>query len=201
MIYMIKGDNDAARHFFLNLRNIPFQGSTADNLLHLNENPTAFNQDSTCNSMRAFIPGGDLISEDKIFYPELELLLKRNLKNKMAFEYLIAYHLLSADAKGVWDLIPYFGVLHYAKIPRHVQEAIIVIATMVPNFDLNKLKPLIEQKNFNHYVDFRKILMKHKEDITMARQELQAGFRDTYWYYLMFVKSAQQQSDKHNEFQ
>jgi hypothetical protein len=201
MVYMVKGENNAAAHFLLNLKNVPFQGNTAENLIRLNENPKEFAQDNMCKYVQSCMLTEDVISRDKISSLELEQLFKRNTKNKMAFEYLIAYHLLNANINGLWDHLPDFKDLNYIKIPRHVQESLIVIATMTPNFDLNKLKEWIDPITFEHFVAYRKILIKYKGDKIGARQELQAWFGDTYWYYLMFVKSAPRQPENQNEYQ
>jgi hypothetical protein len=201
MVYMMKGENNAAAHFFLNLKNVPFHDNTAEYLIRINENPTEFAQDNLCKYVQSCMLTEDVISADKISSLELEQLSKRNPKNKMAFEYLIAYHLLNANINGIWDHLPDFRALNYAKIPCHVQEALIVSAAMTPNFDLNKLKEWIDPITVEHFVAYRKILIKHKEDKSGARQELQAWFGDTYWYYLMFVKSAPRQPEKQNEYQ
>ena len=201
MVYMMKGENNAAAHFFLNLKNVPFHDNTAEYLIRINENPTEFAQDNLCKYVQSCMLTEDVISADKISSLELEQLSKRNPKNKMAFEYLIAYHLLNANINGIWDHLPDFRALNYTKIPCHVQEALIVSAAMTPNFDLNKLKEWIDPITVEHFVAYRKILIKHKEDKSGARQELQAWFGDTYWYYLMFVKSAPRQPEKQNEYQ
>jgi len=119
----------------------------------------------------------------------------------MAFEYLIAYHLLNANGIGILKHVPDFKALNYAKLPRHVQEACIVIATMIPKFDMNKLHQWVDPIIFNRFIEYRKIFVSHKENKNMARGELLARFGDTYWYYLMYVKSAPRQSEGPNEFQ
>jgi hypothetical protein len=200
MVYMLKGMNGAADRFFQNLKNVPFQHAAADHLIRLNEHPEELAQDSVYKFVQSCMLVEDQISREKITSSELELLIKRNPRNKMAFEYLIAYDLLNANVKGVWDHLPDFSALNYVNIPRHVQEAMIVIATMVPNFDLNKLRGWVSPVTFNRFLEYQKINMKYKEDRNTARQILQARFGDTYWYFLMFVKSAPRQSEIQNEY-
>jgi len=201
MVYMMKGENIAADHFFLNLATVPFQRKTAENLLRLNEDPTEFSQDSTCKYIQSCMLIEDLVSGDKMSSLELEQLVKQNPKNKMAFEYLIAYHLLNANINGVWNHLPDFKALNYVKIPRHVQEALIVIAAMTPKFDPNILKGWVDPITFEHFAAYRKILAKYNGDRNGARQELQVWFGDTYWYYMMFIKSAPRLPEKQNEYQ
>lgn len=201
MVYMIKGEHEAAKRFFLNLRDVPFQQSVADRLLLLNENPVERSQDSVCRHIQASIPVEDLNIRSSVYIPKLELLLKRNPKNKMAFEYLIAYHLLNSNVKGVSDRVLDFVDLSYPKIPRYVQEAMLVIVTMIPKADLNQLKRWIEPSTFNNFVEYRKIIAKYKGNKNNARSELLAQFGDTYWYYLMYGKMAPLQSEGQNEYQ
>jgi hypothetical protein len=201
MVYMIKGEHEAAKRFFLNLRDVPFQQSVADRLLLLNENPVERSQDSVCRHIQASIPVEDLNIRSSVYIPKLELLLKRNPKNKMAFEYLIAYHLLNSNVKGVSDRVLDFVDLSYPKIPRYVQEAMLVIVTMIPKADLNQLKRWIEPSTFNNFVEYRKIIAKYKGNKNSARSELLAQFGDTYWYYLMYGKMAPLQSEGQNEYQ
>jgi hypothetical protein len=201
MAYMLKGENDAASHFFINLRNVPFQGNVAENLIRLNENPTELAKDSACNYIRSCMPIEDLVSYNKISSIELEHLLKRNPRNKMAFEYMIAYHLLNADIKEILENLPAFFTLNYSKIPRHMQEAVILAAATIPKFDLNQLRGLIDPINFSRFMEYRTILVKHQNNKVAARQELQVRFGNSYWYYLMFVKSASRLPESLNEFQ
>lgn len=200
-VYMLKGDHKAANRFFLNLRKVPFQEKTAENLIRYNENPTELVQDSAYRNVQSCMPIEDLAMQEKISSSKLDLLLKRNPKNKMAFEYMIAYHLLSANIKGIWDHLPDFKALNYDRIPRHVQEALIIIPTMTPKFDLNILKGWIDPITFNHFAAYRQILAKYKGDKNSARYELQSQFGDTYWYYLMFVKPGSIQPESQHEYQ
>jgi hypothetical protein len=201
MIYMMKGENNAASHYLLNLKNVLFQVSTAEKLMCLNENPAQFAQDSMCQYIQSCMLVEDLVSGNRITSPELEQLVKRNPKNKMAFEYQIANHLLSANIRGVWDHVPDFRELNYPKIPRHVQEAMIIAATMIPNFDVNQLKGWVDPNTFERFMGYRKVLAGHQENRIDARPELQEWYGDTYWYYLMFVKSAPRQPEDQLEYQ
>jgi hypothetical protein len=200
-IYMIKGENEAAKRFFLNLKSVPFQSNIAESLIHLNENPTEFAQDSTCRYIKSCMLKEDLISGNEIHSREFVRLLERNPQNKMAFEYLVAYYLLNANVKKILDCVPAFRVMNYTKIPRHVQEALIVAATAIPNFDLNKLKGLIEPMNYRRFMEYRKVIPRHKNDLISARQDLLTRFGDSYWYFLMYSKLTPGQSENQHEYQ
>jgi hypothetical protein len=201
MVYMVKGENEAAKRFLLNLKDVPFHGKLAEDLIRLNMNPSEIALSSTFKYIRSYMPAEDLITLGEPLSRELELLLKRNPKNKMTFEYLIAYYLLSGNLKEILDHLSDFNAFAYFQLPRHVQEALALIAVLTPNFDQDQLKKWIHPLNYERLAEYRQILIKHKGDKNGARQELQMQFGDTYWYYLMFVKPASQQSESQYEYQ
>lgn len=201
MIYMVKGNQEAAKRYFLNLKNVPFQRTTAEYFLRLNENPAELDQDFECNYIRSIMPKEDLISRAKASLPKLDLLLQRNPKNKMAFEYMIADLLLTGKLNELMDHLSDFNSFGYSQLPRSVQEAVIFVASMNPKFDLNKLKSLVLQSNFNRFLEYRQILLNHGRDRNSIMQDLKGRFSDTYWYYFMFVKSNSGPSENQNEFQ
>ncbi|MGD0591169.1 MAG: DUF6057 family protein [Bacteroidota bacterium] len=201
MVYMLKGDYKAARRFFLNLKDVPFQGKTAEYLLRLNENPGELTNDLGCKYIQLVMPHEDLISRGKASSPKLELLLKRNQNNKMAFEYMIADLLLTGNFNELLDHLSDFNSLGYSQLPRHVQEAVIFIASMDPNFGSDQLKKWVQLSNFKRFLEYRQILISHKGDRNGAMQDLKDRYADTYWYYFMFVKPAPRPSENQNEFQ
>jgi hypothetical protein len=201
MAYMVKGDHAAAKRFFLNLKNVPFQGKTADDLIRLNDNPSELAQDSAVEYIQSCIPSEDLAHFNAFSYRELELLLKRNHYNKMAFEYLIAYYLLTGNLNGIANYIPAFGFFKYSQVPIHVQEALLVIASLYSNFDQSQLNSLVQPITYQRFMDYQKILGKYKGKISDAKPELQTQFRDTYWYYLMSVRPEARRSENQNGFQ
>jgi hypothetical protein len=201
MAYMVKGENEAAKPFFLKLKNVPFQGKTADELIRRNENPAELAQDSICRYIRSCMLNEDIISLEKPSILELELLLKRNPKNTMAFEYLIASFLLNGNSNEIWKRYSDVDTITSFEIPRHVQEALMMNAVLTPNFDMRRLRKIVDPLIYNRFVDYQQILYKFRNNKYGAKQELKIRFGDTYWYYLMFTKPSLQQSNRYNEYQ
>jgi hypothetical protein len=201
IIYMMKNDHKAANRFFLNLKKVPFKEKTAENLIRLNENPSELDLNSEYKYIRSCMLVEDLISVAGPTLPELELLLKQNPKNKMAFEYIIACYLLNGNVKEIWNHIPYIAAMTSFKIPRHVQEALMVNAALTPKFDLNQLRKIVHPLNLNRFVEYEQIFRKYGGNKNSAQQYLKIRFGDTYWYYLMFVKPSSRQSENRNEYQ
>jgi hypothetical protein len=201
MAYMIKGDHKAAKRFFLNLKNVPFYEKTADDLIRLNDAPSELAKDNDVQHIRSSMLAKDYIHLNTVSSFELELLLKRNPNNKMAFEYLIAYYLLTGNLNGIANYFPAFGFFKYPQIPRYVQEALLIIASLNSNFDQNQLNSLVQPITRERFLNYQQILNKYKGSISGAKPELQVQFADTYWYYLMYMRPEARQSENQNEFQ
>jgi hypothetical protein len=201
LVYMIKGDQEAAKKFFLNLGNVPNHQDEAKNLIRMNESPAEFAQDSMCRYIQSCIPNSNLMTIVKSPSEELELLLKRNPNNKMAFEYLITYYLMSGNIQGFLNHFADGRVFNYPRVPRHMQEAFLVAASMGTKFDQNQLQAIVGPNTFQRFEAYQRILQNYQGNISSAKPELQKLFGDTYWFYLMYVRSEVLQLEKQYEFQ
>jgi len=188
LVYMIKGDHEAAKRYFLKLKKIPFEEKTAEYLIRLNEKPSEIAQDSALNYIQLCMLRENFILSGNPSLLQLELLLRTNPQNKMVFEYLIAYHLLSGDLQALISRIPDFEVFAYSQIPIHVQEALLIHATMTEYFDQSQIENIIQPLIYKRFSECEQILRKHKGNIYSAKPELQTQFGNTYLYYLMYVK-------------
>ena len=192
MIYMLKGNNEAASRYLVNLRSVPFENSVAEDLIRINTNPSEIRQDSVLSHVQACMLTEDIVYRGGPSSFQLKLLLKRNPKNKMAFEYLMAYYLLNGDLKKIWGSISDFNTFGYTKIPRHIQEAMIFGAAVDQKFEFNKVKDIIDPSILKRFMEYRQIILDHRGNNSIAKQYLQGSFSDTYWYYFMFNKPAPQ---------
>jgi hypothetical protein len=201
MAYMVKGENEAANHFFLSLKNIPFHAQIARDLLRLNNNHEELIQTGVYKHIQTCAPVEDVITLGRPSNADLELLLKTYPKNRMAFEYLMAYYLLNGNLKEIVNHISSFNALAYLLFPRHIQEALLLAATVNPKLDQSQLKKWIDPVVAGRYQEYMRILAKYSGKKEMARSSLQLQFSDTYWFYLMYVKPPSQQTENPDEFQ
>ncbi|HVN47754.1 MAG TPA: DUF6057 family protein [Bacteroidota bacterium] len=201
IIYMLKGDNEAAEKYFLNLKNVPFEKETAEHLLRLNANPSELASDPEFSDIRACMPVEDVSLTGNPSLRQLEILLKRNPQNKMAFEYMIAYNLLDGNVAAIANDLPDFRTLGYAQIPMHVQEALLVFAAQTPTFDKNQLRNMIQQRTYDRFVGFQQVMLKYQGHKNSAKQELYDQYGDTYWYYLVYAKPAKRLPENQNGHQ
>jgi hypothetical protein len=200
-IYLLKGIHETAGQLFLALRKVPSYEKAADEMLGYNEDSSKFVLQSKYTELISSMPSEDCITYDAPASQELKLLLKKNPKNKMAFEYLLAYYLLNANIGGIWNHMSSFSDLKYARIPRHVQEALLVYANSTTEFDPNKLRNWIETRTLARFNEYQDILNQYQGDNNRARQSLYTRFGDTFWYYLMFTRTASMPLEGRSEFQ
>ena len=114
----------------------------------------------------------------------LGLLFMQNKTNRMAYEYLMAYTLLSKDLEHFRQYFPLGESLNYQSIPVSYQEALIYIWGM-SNTDPTQeipypVNPAIKQR----FQAFRTISGRSSD----PEPSLRAEFSDSYWYYLNFRK-------------
>lgn len=112
----------------------------------------------------------------------LGVVFRQNSENRMAFEYLMAYTLLTKDMKHFLQYFPLGESLKYRAIPKSYQEAL-YYAWSKTNTDPTKDIPYpVNVATKQRFMAFQK-----------APGQMNSGsgkneFSDTYWYYLYFVK-------------
>ncbi|UCH13971.1 MAG: hypothetical protein JSV22_12810, partial [Bacteroidales bacterium] len=106
---------------------------------------------------------------------------------KMVFEYLMAYYLLSNEIGNFVNKLSYLRDLGYRQIPRTYQEALLVYVTGKNIKKVNLGGYSISKNIAERYRDYAGIVMKYKNDLQSAREELYREHGNTYWYYLHFI--------------
>ncbi len=190
MVYMVKGDHEAANHFFRNLENVPFHKKAAEEMLRLNNNNAELVRTEVYKYIRSCMPVENIVSLGRPSLADLELLLRRNPGNKMAFEYLLAYYLLEGNVQEILNHIPDFNRFAYTKLPGHIQEGLIVAASSNPKLDQEQLKKWIEPAAIVRFTQYRQILARYKNEKAIARPYLLGAIRR----YLLVLSDVRQTS-------
>jgi hypothetical protein len=146
-------------------------------------------KDLELNRLRRMNPATDFFAAIENPYDNLRHLVADSISNPMAFEYFIAYQLLSRKPGEILRNIPEFKSRGYAELPRACQEAILMdqankgIQTFnIPDYTIDGAI----KSNFN---DFSAILFgKYNGDLAAAKSSLNK-FSKTYWYYYLYSKS------------
>jgi hypothetical protein len=112
----------------------------------------------------------------------LGVLIKQNRLNRMAFEYLEAYSLLTKDLKHFLQYFPLSESLKYRSIPKSYQEALYYAWTKTNNDPTKDIPYPISNVTKQRFQSFQKMPGQ------MSSGSSKNEFSDTYWYYLYFVK-------------
>ena len=104
----------------------------------------------------------------------------------MAFEYYIAYHLLSRRMDRFIQMIPEIIERRAENLPRHVEEALILVGMTGIAQDLDMSEIQLRKDYVDNFHDFLAIIAKHKNNTQYAQIDLVEKYSDTYWYYHLY---------------
>jgi hypothetical protein len=188
LINMVKGNIGSARVYLGALSNTLFHANWArDYLVRLQTDPN-LSTDSRIQYLRSISLKKDL---PPISIPQenlLSLLLERNGQNRMAFEYLMALHLLKKHLSMFIRNIDRLKDFGYPELPRHYEEAALVYAAGTGKrvyLRDYKTSPLLRKR----IEDFSRIFHSYGADKQAAYDELVSKYRDTYFFYYMYAPS------------
>jgi hypothetical protein len=114
----------------------------------------------------------------------LEEMLK-NTRNKMAFEYFMAYCLLEGDLSRFAANLHRLTDLGYSRIPRHFQEAMLIYMQLTGRKDVPLPGQGISPETLARFNAFNAILTRHGRNKDAALGEL-VQYKDTYWFYGLY---------------
>jgi hypothetical protein len=118
-------------------------------------------------------------------------LLTENPRNRMAYEYGVAWLLLSKDLPGFVQLFNTYHNQVESRIPRHYEEAILLAKALNRGTaDLGARS--ISQEAGERFTSFMKALQPFGRDTAAARKSLRKGFGDSYYYYFLLSSSGVQ---------
>jgi hypothetical protein len=129
--------------------------------------------------LRRFRPHEDFLFSEEEMDMMLGLLFQHNFSNRQAYEYLLAYTLLTKDLPRFWD---YYRMgeskATYHTIPKSYQE---VLAYIWSTTEYNpSLRPLhLQEQVVQHLESYRRT----HTGLSNPQLVLKEQFGDTYWYY------------------
>ena len=118
--------------------------------------------------------------------PEYTLLslLKSNPKNRMAFEYMMAYCMLQKDLEKVkWCMDNYYHNFDYPSIPTHYEEALVLYKIAIDKDPgLFTKYPISDatQERYNRYMQAVNVARGGEHKFEQFRKR----FDNTYWFYM-----------------
>ena len=123
-------------------------------------------------------------------------LLQSNPMHRLAFEYLMAYYMLQKDIERTkWCFDNFFWNFGYPNIPTHYEEALVLYQNMAQAGNYFYAQYPISHatlERFNQYVQALQTARDSKRNFEYFKKQ----FDNTYWYYVHFVETSNQQQDE-----
>ena len=181
-INILKGRPAAARVFLNVLGMVPFEREWAERCLSELETDPTLSGDSKLQQVRSRQVKTDVLYD--LTLPEFELvqLVRSNPHNQMAFEYLMAYYLLSRQEDRIVKRLTEPNEFEYASFPRLWEEAVLSFQTLKGiQVDLHgrQIRPETVQR-FQQYCQAAAMKQVRTAE---GRSSLARDFGNTYWYY------------------
>ncbi|TWV10584.1 hypothetical protein FQ707_12425 [Bacteroidaceae bacterium HV4-6-C5C] len=178
---IINGQYKVASKYLQALSKTLFYRSWAKDAMTYLYNENKINSHPEWGRLRQLRYTDDFLFSDKEIEVMLGLLVEHNYKNKMAFEYMLAYVLEKKDIPTFMKYYPLGKKLGYDHIPRSYQEALVYVWTQShPSFQ--GMPWSISPQIMEAIADFARIYTQQPNSESM----LKAKYGGTYWYYYLF---------------
>lgn len=185
-IKLAKGQMEAAKVFLRTLsKDLIFAHRGREMLQRLEEDPELAN-DKTIQYIRS------VMVEKDIDYSTLEAdaffrqLLDKNKNNKMAFEYMMAFYLLTGQTGKIVENISHLKEMGYEKLPQHYEEAIVIYMMGTGGKDMDLHGWQVRPETITQGIEFSRIYSLNRNNIQNARAALEPKFGKSYFFYYIF---------------
>lgn len=181
---LINGHYEVARKYINLLKKTIFYHKWAGDTEKYLYNEDMINKHPVWGEKRKMMIDQDFFFKVENMEPVLNMLLRQNPENKLAFEYLMGFYLINKDLRNFMSRLPMLETLGYTRIPVAYQEAIMYV------IGLSTTNPMV---NIPYKIsDDTKIRMNAYAEIYTSRKDaqevLRQRFSGTYWYYLHYKK-------------
>jgi hypothetical protein len=185
IINMVKGNLDTARVYLHALSTTLFHNNWAKHYLdHLERDPNLAS-DRDIQHLRSVAMAEDYPSLHLSEESMLSCLLRKNPRNRMAFEYLMASHLVNRQLTRFVKRVEELRDMGYERLPKHYEEAILVYAaTARTTVQLSDFQPRDEvRQQMEHFL---RTLQNYKGDKQAAFADLAKSHGDSYAFYNVY---------------
>ena len=183
---IINGNYRVARKYVNMLKNTLFYREIALEYETLLDDPDLILQHPEFKNKLELLPGNDFFIEIDSPQRNMALLYQANPGNRKVFEYMNAWYLLEKHVVEVIDHAPEMKSLNYSRIPKHIEEAILVYYDATGDFpDIGGLEVSNEtQLRFSQYKSLYTNISRSSPDLLEER--MKESFGNTFWYYFHF---------------
>jgi hypothetical protein len=188
LINMVKQNIGAARTYLGALSRTLFDARWANDYLSRLEADPNLSSDKEVQHLRQMMVTEDrpfiaLSSENILMSP-----LIKNRQDRMAFEYLMAYYLLTKQPDKLVQNLDRLNDFGYPDIPRHYEEAILIYTSDTKKpVDLHGRR--ISQETYERFRGFSQVLSQYMGNKETAFNELSKDYGDSYMFYYLYGRS------------
>ncbi len=182
---LLNGNFERARKFNALLLNTIFYRKWAKKTDELISNPSELENVPEYSKIKSILPESDFFVDVNNPQNNILKLLESNPQNRKAFEYEMAWLLLSKDVENVVSNLKECKKLGYTQIPRHLEEAALIYYNSTGKMpDLDGLS--IRQETINEFENYVNAFKNVRNNSAVAKQNLAKNFGHTFMYYFHF---------------
>lgn len=182
---LINGNYRMARKYTGLMKKTLFYRKWAEQYSQLIKDTSAIRLFPEIAEKARIIPGDDFFIFLEAPETNLPVLIEGNKENRKAFEYIMAWGLLSKNVEAVVDNVKMMKEMGFNSIPRHIEEAILIYYNSKRVFpDLGGLK--INPATLARFDQYFASYLEARKDPAHMEQKMREKFSDTFWYYFHF---------------
>lgn len=188
VIHVVKDEPETARMLLSALKKKPLHCRAADRMLARLEEDPRLESAAKVRRLRRLMARKDIVS----YIPDNEEwllgILEENPDNKMAFEFLMAHYLRTGRPDKVVENLERSQRFEYGKIPRHFEEAILLLASATGE-QFSSADRQLSSETVTRAAMFSKIMAGASSREDAKQQAVEAGLGDSYFFYFTFGES------------
>ena len=185
IVSMVKGKIHASRVYLGALTKTLFYSGWANKYLDKIKVDPTLSTDKEVQQLRSLMMKRDYILTSFNGEKMLLDLLAANRTNRMAFEYLMAYYMLSLQLDRLTQNLYRLDDFNYPQIPELYEEAVLVYkARTQKSVEVHGRN--LSLRTVERFEAFTNVIRCHGSNINSARQELLNEFGDSFLFYSMY---------------
>ena len=182
---LVKGDIDSARVYLGVLRKTLFDADWANIYLERLQADSNLTADDEIQHLRSVMMQNDYAFTVVDIEKVLLQLLEENRQNRMAFEYMMAWYLLSKQLDKFVRNLGRLDDFNYSKIPPLYEEAILIHLYRIRE-PINLYGRQLTSESQQRFDVFSQIFEKYGRDRKAAFKELAKQYGDSYLFYYVY---------------
>jgi hypothetical protein len=187
LVNMVKGDLGSARIYLGILGKTLFEAKWAENYLELLQSDPNLVTDSQIQHLRSQMMEKDYAYSVIDIEDLLSQLLEKNRHNGMAFEYLMAWYMMSRQLDKFVQNLDRLDDFNYREIPRPYEEAMLVyVHSMRKPVDLRGRR--LNPESRRRFEGFNQILNRYARNKDDAFNELAKNYSRSYFFYYVYAR-------------